>query len=120
MSCFSVLVLVALSLSYVAKSSLSSAPWVNFLSFLINIRSKTPKATVKMVNHLKVVYSVSLCCSSKTKEILYHYHFSNLKEINKLMKDKPYLLEILKKGTEMANIKAEENLKNIRDIVGLI
>ena len=42
------------------------------------------------------------------------------KEINKLMKDKPYLLEILKKGTEMANIKAEENLKNIRDKVGLI
>ena len=42
------------------------------------------------------------------------------KEINKLMKDKSYLLEILKKGTEMANIKAEENLKNIRDKVGLI
>ena len=42
------------------------------------------------------------------------------KEINKLMNDKPYLLGILKKGTEKANIKAEENLKNIRDIVGLI
>ena len=42
------------------------------------------------------------------------------KEINRLMNDKPYLLEILKKGTEKANIKAEENLKNIRDIVGLI
>ena len=42
------------------------------------------------------------------------------KEINKLMKDKTYLLEILKKGSEKANIKAEENLKNIRDKVGLI
>ena len=42
------------------------------------------------------------------------------KEINKLMNDKSYLLEILKKGTEKANIKAEENLKNIRDKVGLI
>ena len=42
------------------------------------------------------------------------------KEINKLMDDKSYLLEILKKGTEKANIKAEENLKNIRDKVGLI
>jgi tryptophanyl-tRNA synthetase len=42
------------------------------------------------------------------------------KEINKLMNDKSYLLEILNKGTEKANIKAEENLKNIRDKVGLI
>ena len=42
------------------------------------------------------------------------------KEINKLMNDKAYLLDILKKGSEKANIKAEENLKNIRDIVGLI
>ena len=42
------------------------------------------------------------------------------KEIGKLMKDKSYLLDILKKGSEKANIKAEENLKNIRDKVGLI
>ena len=36
------------------------------------------------------------------------------------MDDKTYLIDILKKGTEKANIKAEENLKNIRDKVGLI
>ena len=42
------------------------------------------------------------------------------KEIDKLMNDKSYLLEILKKGSEIANIKAEENLKNIRDKVGLL
>ncbi len=42
------------------------------------------------------------------------------KEINKLMNDKAYLSEILKKGTEKACIKAEENLKNIREKVGLI
>ncbi len=42
------------------------------------------------------------------------------KEINKLMKDETYLLQILKKGSEKANIKAEENLKIIRDKVGLI
>ena len=42
------------------------------------------------------------------------------KEISKLMNEKSYLLGILKKGTEKANIKAEENIKNIRDIVGLI
>ena len=42
------------------------------------------------------------------------------KKIGKLMNDKTYLLEILKKGTEKANIIAEENLKNIREKVGLI
>jgi|TARA_B110001452_G_scaffold228282_1_gene203604 tryptophanyl-tRNA synthetase len=42
------------------------------------------------------------------------------KEIKKLMNDKTHLLDILKKGSEKASIKAEENLKNIRDIVGLI
>ena len=42
------------------------------------------------------------------------------KEIQKLMDDKAHLKRILKKGSEKANIIAEENLKNIRDIVGLI
>ena len=42
------------------------------------------------------------------------------KEIQKLLKDKSYLKNILKKGTQKANIIAEENLKNIRETVGLI
>jgi tryptophanyl-tRNA synthetase len=42
------------------------------------------------------------------------------KEIIRLLKDKSHLKEVLKKGSEKANIKAEENLKNIRDKVGLI
>ena len=42
------------------------------------------------------------------------------KEIQKLLDDKHHLKGILKKGSEKANIIAEENLKNIRDIVGLI
>jgi len=42
------------------------------------------------------------------------------KKIGKLMNDKTYLLEILKKGAEKARIRAEENLKNIREKVGLI
>ena len=42
------------------------------------------------------------------------------KEIKKLMDDKTYLTQILKKGKEKAHIKAEENLKKIREIVGLI
>ena len=42
------------------------------------------------------------------------------KEIQKLLKDKSYLKNILKKGSEKANMIAEENLKNIREKVGLI
>jgi tryptophanyl-tRNA synthetase len=42
------------------------------------------------------------------------------KEIEKLLDNKSHLKEILKKGSEKASVIAEENLKNIRDIVGLI
>ena len=42
------------------------------------------------------------------------------KEIKKLLDDKSHLKGILNKGSEKARIIAEENLKNIRDIVGLI
>ena len=42
------------------------------------------------------------------------------KEIQKLLDNKSHLKGILKKGGEKASIIAEENLKNIRDIVGLI
>jgi hypothetical protein len=36
------------------------------------------------------------------------------------MADKSYLKKILIKGQEKAQLKAEENLKKVRDIVGLI
>jgi len=42
------------------------------------------------------------------------------REISRLMGDKVHLVEILKKGSEKARIIAEENLKNVRDKVGLI
>tara|TARA_Y100000996_G_scaffold364590_1_gene308889 strand:+ start:1619 stop:2623 length:1005 start_codon:yes stop_codon:yes gene_type:complete len=42
------------------------------------------------------------------------------KEINKLMNDETHLLKILEKGTEKARLIAEENLKNVREKVGLI
>ncbi len=41
-------------------------------------------------------------------------------EIKKLMKDKGFLTSVLKKGKENANKKAEENLKKIREIIGLL
>ena len=42
------------------------------------------------------------------------------KEIKKLLDNKSHLKNILKKGSEKANIIAEENLKKIREKVGLI
>ena len=42
------------------------------------------------------------------------------KEITRLMADKSHLKKILLKGQEKAQLKAEENLKKVRDIVGLI
>ena len=42
------------------------------------------------------------------------------KEIKKLLVDRSHLEEILKKGREKANFIAEENIKNIREKVGLI
>ena len=42
------------------------------------------------------------------------------KKIRKLMDDKGHLLEVLKKGKEKATIKSEENLKKVREIVGLL
>mgnify|MGYP002701266015 CR=1 FL=1 len=57
---------------------------------------------------------------SKLADLLVSEIYPVGKEINKLMNDKAYLLQILKKGTEKASIKAEENLKNIREKVGLI
>ena len=57
---------------------------------------------------------------NKLAEILIDEIIPVGKEIKKLLSDKPYLVQILKKGTEKANIIAEENLKNIREKVGLI
>ena len=42
------------------------------------------------------------------------------KEIQKLLKDKAHIKDTLKKGSEKANIIAEENIKIIREKVGLI
>ena len=42
------------------------------------------------------------------------------KEITKLMADQSYLKKILIKGQEKAQLKAEENLKKVREIIGLL
>ena len=42
------------------------------------------------------------------------------KKIKKFLEDKSHFEQILRKGREKANIIAEENLKNIREKIGLI
>jgi len=42
------------------------------------------------------------------------------KEMNKLKKDKSYLLKVLKDGSNKARVIAEKNLKDIREIVGFV
>ena len=57
---------------------------------------------------------------NKLTEILVNEITPVAKEIQKLLDDKSHLMQILKNGSEKANIIAEENLKKIRDIVGLL
>ena len=42
------------------------------------------------------------------------------KKISHFMQNKDHLVGILKKGSEKAAIKSEENLKKIREIVGFV
>ena len=57
---------------------------------------------------------------NKLAEILVSEIIPVGKEINKLLNDESYLIKVLQKGKEKASIIAEENLKNIREKVGLI
>ena len=86
---------------------------------LLNIYSEILKTDLK--NSLKEMAGKEYSyIKKKLTEVLVSEICPIGKEINRLMNDKPYLLEILKKGSEKANIKAEENIKFIRDKIGLI
>ena len=86
---------------------------------LINIYSEISKSTME-----KVFKEMSGKEYSFLKKKLAELLISEIepvgKEIKKLLEDKSHLEQILKKGKEKANIIAEENLKNIREKVGLI
>ena len=86
---------------------------------LLNIYSEVSK--IKLEKVLKEMSGKEYSfVKSKLADLLVSEICPVGKKINKLMNDKPYLLEILKKGSEKARIRAEENLKNIREKVGLI
>ena len=86
---------------------------------LINIYSEISKTSLeKVLNEMSgKEYSF---LKTKLSELLISEITPVGKEIAKLLGDKSHLLKILKKGREKANIIAEENLKNIREKVGLI
>ena len=86
---------------------------------LINIYSEISKITLdKVLNEMSgKEYSF---LKTKLTEILVSEITPVGKKIEKLLKDKSYLKQILLKGREKAHIIAEENMKNIREKVGLI
>ena len=86
---------------------------------LINIYSEISKITLdKVLNEMSgKEYSF---LKTKLTEILVSEITPVGKEIEKLLKDKSHLKQILLKGKEKAHIIAEENMKNIREKVGLI
>ncbi len=86
---------------------------------LVNIYSEISKSTLeKVLNEMSgKEYSF---LKKKLAELLINEIEPVGKEIKKLLADKSHLESILKKGKEKASIIAEENLKNIREKVGLI
>ena len=86
---------------------------------LLNIYSELSKTDLK-----KTISEMSgkeySFLKTKLAEVLIEEITPVGKEIRKLLKDKSYLKKILKKGSEKANFIAEENLKNIREKIGLI
>ena len=86
---------------------------------LLSIYSElTKKSLDKIISEMAgKEYSI---LKTKLAEVLINEITPVGKEIQKLLQDKSHLKNILKKGTEKANIIAEENLKNIREKVGLI
>tara|TARA_Y100001936_G_scaffold245683_1_gene288143 strand:+ start:166 stop:1170 length:1005 start_codon:yes stop_codon:yes gene_type:complete len=86
---------------------------------LLNIYSEISKTSLeKVMNEMSgKEYSV---LKSKLADLLISEITPVGKEIKKLLEDKSHLKEVLKKGKEKANIIAEENLKIVREKVGLI
>ena len=86
---------------------------------LINIYSEISKNSIeKVLNEMSgKEYSF---LKTKLADLLISEITPVGKEIKKLLGDKAHLERILQKGKEKANIIAEENLKNIREKVGLI
>ena len=88
---------------------------LNLLSIYSEISKKKLETVLNEVSGKEYSF-----LKTKLSEILISEITPIGKEIKKLLDDKTHLKQILKKGKEKANNIAEENLKNIREKVGLI
>jgi len=97
------------------KSLEEKAEALNLLTIYSNLSNKSIEKVLSEMAGKE--YSL---LKTKLAEIIINEINPIGKEIQKLLDDKSYLKAVLKKGSEKANIIAEENLKNVRDKVGLI
>ena len=88
---------------------------LNLLNIYAEITGKTLSEVLKDMSGKEFSF-----LKSKLSEALVEIICPIGRKIKQLMDDKAYLEEILKKGKEKASIKSEENLKKIREIVGLL
>ena len=86
---------------------------------LLTIYSELTKSSLEKIISEMAGKEYSLL-KNKLAEVLISEITPVGKEIKKLLNDKSHLKKILYKGTEKANVIAEENLKNIREKVCLI
>ncbi len=86
---------------------------------LLNIYSDITKTSLKKVLEETKGKEFSYL-KERLSEVLIETICPVGKKLKELTSDKTYLEEVLKKGREKASKKAEENLKKIREIVGLL
>ena len=88
---------------------------LNLLNIYSEITNKSLKEVLKEMSGKDFSYF-----KNKLSEVLVDSVCPIGKKIKELMSDKVYLQKVLIKGKEKASKKAEENLKKIREIVGLL
>jgi tryptophanyl-tRNA synthetase len=88
---------------------------LNLLNIYSDITKKTLKKVLEEMHGKEFSYF-----KNKLSDVLIETICPVGKKIKELMNDKMYLETILKKGGEKASKNAEENLKKIREIVGLL
>ena len=98
------------------ESDLKNRPEaLNLINIYSNVTAKTNEKVLVEMSGKEFSY-----LKNKLSEALVDSICPLGKKIRKLMDDKGHLLEVLKKGKEKATIKSEENLKKVREIVGLL
>ena len=88
---------------------------LNLLTIYSDLTNNSLEKTLKEMNGKEFSYF-----KQKLSDVLIEIICPVGKKIKELMSDKLYLEAILKKGSEKASKNAEENLKKIREIVGLL